>query len=387
MQIAVSHIEGFDAFPLRAPIRQALAAMGYERPTEIQARAIPPLLAGRDVLAQAQTGTGKTAAFGIPLANGLRPEDRYPQALVLAPTRELALQIAEELGRITALLDVTVAVLYGGAKMGPQVAALESGAQIVVGTPGRILDHLRRGTLQLDRLSMVVLDEADRMLDMGFMPDVERILRRTPRARQTALFSATLPLVIRIIARRYMRDPVSIAVRPEQATVEEIEQLYYEVAEQDKPEGLLEVLEHQDPERAIVFCRTQAAVDRVARFLKRHGVLAAPIHGSLTQAVRERTLAQFRDGQLRVLVATNVAARGLDIPDVTHVINYDIPEDPESYVHRIGRTARMGRRGVAITFVAEWDLEAFEGIKKVAGEALQPRRLALYGAAPQHEVR
>src|SRR5919201_1625452 len=212
------------------------------------------------------------------------------------------------------------------------------------------------------------------------MPDVERILRRTPRSRQTTLFSATMPLVIRIMARRYMRDPAWIVVKPEQATVEEIEQVYYEVAEQDKPYALLELLKTQEPERAIVFRRTQVGVDRLVRFLHNHGVAAEAIHGSLTQVARERTLSRFRTGELKILVATNVAARGLDIPEVTHVINFDIPEEAESYIHRIGRTARMGRQGMEITFVAEWDLEAFEAIKKIANGGLQPRRLELYSA-------
>jgi len=262
--------------------------------------------------------------------------------------------------------------------MGPQLEALDKGAQVVVGTPGRILDHLRRRTLMLDRIELVVLDEADRMLDMGFMPDVEAILRRTPRRRQTALFSATMPLVIRILSRRYMRQPASVTVKPEQRTVEEVEQVYCEVAEKDKPYGLAEIIREEEPERAIVLCRTQMAVDRLTRFLQRQDIDAEAIHGALSQAIRERTLRRFREGDLKVLVATNVAARGLDIPEVSHVINYDIPEESESYVHRIGRTARMGREGVAITFVAEWDEKSLAEIKKVADGALREERLSLY---------
>jgi ATP-dependent RNA helicase DeaD len=370
----------FQSLGLSEPVERALSDMGYEQPTEIQARAIPVLLDGRDLMGQAQTGTGKTAAFGVPLANRLRPEDRYPQALVLAPTRELAVQISAELARITVHLGVRVATIYGGARMGPQLDALEAGAQVVVGTPGRIIDHLRRGTLGLERVGLVILDEADRMLDMGFMPDVERILRTTPRRRQTALFSATMPLVIRIMARRHMRDPIWIQVKPEQPTVEEVEQVYYDVAEQDKPAAMLEVIETYEPERMIVFCRTQVAVDRLTRFLQRRGVKAEAIHGSLSQALRERTLRRFRTGDLRVLIATNVAARGLDIPEISHVVNYDIPEETESYIHRIGRTARMGRQGVAITFVAEWDQQAFRAIQKVAKGEIQSRRLRMYSA-------
>lgn len=216
------------------------------------------------------------------------------------------------------------------------------------------------------------------MLDMGFMPDVERILRQTPRKRQTALFSATIPLVVRILARRHMREPAWTVVKPEQATVDEVEQVYYEVAEQDKPYGLVEVLNEEQPERAIVFRRTQIGVDRLTRFLRSHGVEAEAIHGSLTQAARERTLQRFRDGNLHVLVATNVAARGLDIPEITHVVNFDMPEETDSYIHRIGRTARMGRKGMAITFVAEWDHDAFAAIKKVTNGELKARRLAMY---------
>jgi ATP-dependent RNA helicase DeaD len=380
MQLAAITQQGFRSFPISRSIEQALADMGYSEPTEIQTRAIPVLLAGRDLMAQAQTGTGKTAAFGIPVAERVRSDARYPQALILAPTRELAQQIAEELTRIAAHQDIRIVTIYGGARMGAQLEALEAGPQVVVGTPGRVLDHLRRGTLRLERIESVVLDEADRMLDMGFMPDVERILRRTPRDRQTSLFSATMPLVVRIIARRYMRDPSWIVVKPEQVTVEEVEQFYYEVAEQDKPHGLLEILRAEQPQRALVFRRTQAGVDRLVRFLNQNGIQAEPIHGSLPQSIRERTLDRFRAGQLSVLVATNVAARGLDIPEVSHVVNFDIPEEAESYIHRIGRTARMGREGMAITFVAEWDQEPLAAIKKATNGALQPKRLQMYSA-------
>jgi superfamily II DNA/RNA helicase len=375
---APERVVAFGGLSLTAQTARALDEMAYHEPTEIQALAIPLLLEGKDVVGQAQTGTGKTAAFGIPMVERIDPEMLVVQALVLAPTRELASQIALELGRIGRRRGVRVAAIYGGASMGGQLRDLARGAQVVVGTPGRILDHLKRGTLSFESVSYLVLDEADRMLDMGFMPDVERILRRTPRSRQTALFSATIPTVIRIIARRHMRDAVTVQVKPEERTVKEVEQVYYEVAERDKPEALRVVLQEQAPERAMVFCRTQIAVDRLTRILRRDGLAVEAIHGSMGQAQRERVLADFRRGAIRLLVATNLAARGLDIPEVSHVINYDIPEEGESYVHRIGRTARMGREGMAITFVAEWDEKSLSEIKKVANGSLRHERLSLY---------
>jgi len=353
--------------------------MGYSQPTEIQAAAIPLLLAGRDLMGQAQTGTGKTAAFGIPLVELIDPQVPSVQALVLAPTRELAMQISEEIGRLARYREIRIATVYGGAAMGRQVLDLKNGAQVVVGTPGRILDHLSRGTMRLDAVRYLVLDEADRMLDMGFMPDVERILRRTPRSRQTSLFSATMPLVVRILARRHMREPDWVHVKPEEQLVSDVEQIYYEVAEQDKPAGLDLILREQEPQRALIFRRTQVGVDRLTRYLRSRGYQVEALHGSMNQQHRERVIADFRSGDLHLLVATNVAARGLDIPEVSHVINYDIPEERDSYVHRIGRTARMGREGVAITFVAEWDDAPLAEIKKVTNGSLRQERLALYG--------
>lgn len=376
MQVAHA---GFGALELSEPVARALAEMGYREPTEIQAATIPPLMAGRDVMGQAQTGTGKTAAFGIPLIEMVDPEVAAVQALVLAPTRELAMQISEELGRLAKHSRLDVALIYGGAPMARQLLELKNGAQVVVGTPGRILDHLSRGTMRLNDVRFVVLDEADRMLDMGFMPDVERILRRTPRSRQTALFSATIPQVVRVMARRHMREPAWIQVKPEERTVAEVDQIYYEVAEQDKAQGLGLVLEEHKPERAIIFRRTQIGVDKLTRFLGSRGFEVEAIHGNMSQQHRERVMADFRRGDLRLLVATNVAARGLDIPEVTHVINYDIPEEAESYIHRIGRTARNGREGVAITFVSEWDGGSLAEIKKAVNGSLREERLALYG--------
>jgi len=372
-------LRSFDELDLSEPLARALDEMGYDGPTEIQAVAIPVLLSGRDVVGQAQTGTGKTAAFGIPMIEMLDPELVEVQAIVLAPTRELALQISKEIAKIGAHTGLRLATIYGGAPMSKQLVELQRGAQVVVGTPGRILDLISRGALNLREVRFLVLDEADRMLDMGFMPDVEKILRRTPRSRQTALFSATIPTVVKIMARRHMRDAQTIQVRPEERTVAEVDQIYYEVAERDKLEALLRVLDEQKPERAMIFCRTQYAVDRLTRVLRSRGVPVEAIHGSMGQNQRERTMADFRRGDLTLLVATNVAARGLDIPEVSHVVNYDIPEEGESYIHRIGRTARAGRTGVAITFVAEWDEKAFREINKAVKGAIRPERLSLYG--------
>jgi ATP-dependent RNA helicase DeaD len=353
--------------------------MGFERPTEIQSRVIPLLLDSRDVVGQAQTGTGKTAAFGIPLIEGIDETLPVTQALVLAPTRELAIQIGEELRKIGRYIEgLTVATIYGGAGYARQFEDLKAGAHVVVGTPGRVLDHLGRGTLRLDQVDYLVLDEADRMLDMGFLPDVERILRRTPRERQTALFSATVPTVIRILSRRYMHDPATVQVRPQQLTVDEVEQVYYEVAERDKVDGLLSLIEQDPPERAMIFRQMKVGVDRLVVALKRRGLPVAAIHGDMTQRVREHVLRDFREGKLTYLVATDVAARGLDIPEVSHVFNFDIPEDSEAYVHRIGRTARAGRSGRAITFVGEWDADKLPPIQKLVGHRLERKLLPIY---------
>jgi ATP-dependent RNA helicase DeaD len=377
-EVLVPTDNGFAGFELRPELQAALVAMGYAEPTEIQAQVLGPLLAGRDVMGQAQTGTGKTAAFGIPIVERADPGRAEVQALILAPTRELAAQIADELGRLAQFRGLGIALLYGGAAMGPQLDALQNGAQIVVGTPGRVLDHLGRGTLDLQRVGVLILDEADRMLDMGFMPDVERIIRHIPRRRQTALFSATMPLVMRVLGRRHMREPIWVRVRPEETTVAEVEQFYFEVADRDKGVALLEILKEQQPERAIVFRRTKIGVDRLVRFLVQRGVPVEALHGDMQQRTRERVLADFRTGKLQLLVATDVAARGLDVPEVTHVINADIPDAAEAYVHRIGRTARMGREGTAITFVSEWDGEALAAIQKATGGALKRGRLNLY---------
>jgi ATP-dependent RNA helicase DeaD len=370
---------GFAELMLSNEIAQAIRDMGFQQPTEIQSRVIPLLLDGRDVVGQAQTGTGKTAAFGIPLIEGIDEDVPHTQALVLAPTRELAIQIGEELRKLARYIPaIRIATIYGGAGYNRQFEDLKAGAQVVVGTPGRVIDHLQRGTLKLDQVDYLILDEADRMLDMGFLPDVERILRRTPRERQTALFSATVPTVIRILSRRYMHDPATVQVKPQEVTVEAVEQSYYEVADRDKVDGLLSLVDEDPPERAMIFRQTKLGVDRLAGNLKRRGLGVAAIHGDMSQRIRERVLDDFRAGKLRYLIATDVAARGLDVPEVSHVFNYDIPEDPEAYIHRIGRTARAGRTGRAITFVGEWDFDKLGPIQRLVGERLERRLLPMY---------
>jgi ATP-dependent RNA helicase DeaD len=291
----------------------------------------------------------------------------------------LAIQIGEELRKIGKYIPgINIVTIYGGSSYGRQFDGLKEGAHVVVGTPGRVLDHIGRGTLKLDKVEYLILDEADRMLDMGFLPDVERILRRTPRDRQTALFSATVPTVIRILSRRYMHNPATVHVQPQQITVEEVEQVYYEVADRDKVEGLISIIEQDKPERAMIFRQTKLGVDRLEANLRRRGLAVAAIHGDMSQKVREDVLGQFREGKLTFLIATDVAARGLDIPEVSHVFNFDIPEDSEAYIHRIGRTARAGRKGRAVLFVGEWDSDKLPPIQKLVGERLTRQLLPMY---------
>ena len=362
-------------------IARSLERMGFTTPTEVQARSIPPLRRGEDLIGQAQTGTGKTAAFGIPIVEKIDPSSVHVQALVLTPTRELCVQVTEEIARIGQFRGVQTVAIYGGSSMDRQVEALKRGAQVVVGTPGRVLDLVRRGELRLDRVSTVILDEADRMLDMGFIVDVETILARCPRERQTALFSATMPYAILRICDRFMkRNPANVTVRPDLRTVETVRQLVYFVAEQDKVAALVELNEKYGFDRLLVFRHTQIGVDRLAATLKRRGKNVAALHGGLSQRERDRTLAAFREGRIQFLVATNVASRGLDITDLPYVLSFDIPEDADTYVHRIGRTGRAGKEGTAITFVGEWDLDAWETIKNEVGARVEEGELNLYHA-------
>ena len=359
-----------------APIKRALDEMRYESPTPIQELVVEPLLDGEDVVGQAQTGTGKTAGFGIPIAELVDAREPFVQALVLVPTRELARQVTDEVAEICRYRGTQVVPVYGGARIGPQITALQNGAQVVVGTPGRVIDLLDRGVLRLDRARMVVLDEADQMLDIGFLPDVRRILRSTPRSRQTALFTATIPTMIKRLIYSYLKEPQTFRVGEESEPVEQVTQRYCEVASRDKLTALLNVLD--EDEQTLVFRRTQDDVDWLVRTLGRRKVKAAAIHGGLPQGERNAVMQQFRSGALKLLVSTNLTSRGIDVPTVENVINYDIPESVEEYVHRIGRTARMGREGTALTFVSEWDLDFFDAIKAHVGDDLQPLELGLY---------
>ncbi len=348
---------GFGGLDLDARLLRTIAALGYEEPTPIQREAIPPLLAGRDLLAEAPTGTGKTAAFALPMLQriplGTAGEGRA-SALVLVPTRELAMQVAEALHAYGRELGARVLPVYGGQPIGQQLRGLRRGVDIVVATPGRAVDHLKRGSLRFDEVAVVILDEADEMLDMGFAEDLETILAATPPERQTALFSATISTTITRIARKHLREPARITVHAERATeggAPRVRQVAYVVRRTDKLAALCRILDVEDPTSTLVFARTRGEVDDLAEALSARGHDAGALHGGLIQEARDRMMGRFRDGSLDVLVATDVAARGLDIEHVSHVVNYDVPSDPDAYVHRIGRTGRAGREGVAITLV------------------------------------
>ncbi len=342
----------FEEFNISEKMLQAIEDMGFEEPTPIQVSTIPAILEGRDVTGQAQTGTGKTAAFGIPAIERVDPGSRETQVLVLSPTRELAIQIAEEFARLAKHHGgINTLPIYGGQPIERQFKGLQRGAQIVVGTPGRVLDHLDRGTLSFASVRLVVLDEADQMLDMGFREDIEKILDETPKDRQTVLFSATLPRPILDISKRFQREPEFISVARREVTVPQIEQLYLEVRSRDKLEILSRLLDMYDPDLTLIFVNTKQGVDDLTAHLQARGYFAEGLHGDMKQALRDRVMAKFRAGTIDILVATDVAARGIDVEDVDMVINYDVPQDIEYYIHRIGRTARAGRAGRAITFV------------------------------------
>ncbi|HET7845588.1 MAG TPA: DEAD/DEAH box helicase, partial [Xanthomonadales bacterium] len=366
----------FASLGLSAPVLEALAAVGYESPSPIQAATIPPLLEGRDVLGQAQTGTGKTAAFALPALSKLALDQRLPQVLVLAPTRELAIQVAEAFQRYAAKLPgFHVLPIYGGQAYGPQLGGLRRGAHVVVGTPGRMIDHLDRKSLDLSQVRWLVLDEADEMLRMGFIDDVEKILKSVPAERQTALFSATMPPPIKRIAQTYLRDPVEVTIAAKTRTATTVRQRYWLVSGMHKLDALTRILEAETFDGMIVFARTKQATEELAERLEARGFSAAAINGDIQQQQRERTIARLKDGQLDILVATDVAARGLDVERISHVVNYDIPYDSESYVHRIGRTGRAGRSGDAISFVTPRERGLLNRIEKTTKQPLTQMQL------------
>jgi ATP-dependent RNA helicase DeaD len=351
----------FEDLQVTEPVLKAIHKMGWAEPTPVQEGTIPLLLDGNDVIAQAQTGTGKTAAFGIPIIQSIGP-GRYPAALILCPTRELAVQVSEEIKRLSANLDLEILAVYGGAGMEPQLEALSKGVDIVVGTPGRVIDHIRRGTLVLKEVRFMVLDEADRMLDMGFIEDITFILSKVPKDRQTMLFSATIPGEIRKLAEEHMKSPQVVSVSEDELVLPNTKQMYFAVGRKNKIWALCRVLDKEKP-KAIVFAQTKHMVDIIENRLTSYGYPAAAIHGDLTQARREKVLTDFRSGKIKVLIATDVAARGLDIEGVNYVINYDIPDSPDTYVHRIGRTGRAGKEGKAITFVSNDEMHLLEAIQ------------------------
>ncbi len=382
----------FSDLDLIEPLLRALSAKNYIEPTPIQARAIPPLLSGKDLLGVAQTGTGKTAAFGLPILQHLsesrsRAGARATRALVLAPTRELAIQIAEEVRAYGRHLNLRQAVIFGGVGQHPQVKALARGVDIVIATPGRLLDLLGQGHLRLDRVTHFVLDEADRMLDMGFIHDVRRIVAALPKRRQTAFFSATMPQQVARLAGDILTDPLRVEVTPSATTVEKVEQRVFFVETANKRALLAQVLKDPALHRVIVFSRTKHGANRIAEQLEKRGVDAAAIHGNKSQGARQRALEGFKSGRTRILVATDIAARGIDVDEVSHVINFDLPNEPESYVHRIGRTARAGATGIALSFCDAGEREYLRDIEKLTGQRLDivdehPFHAAAMSAAP-----
>ncbi|WJW74813.1 DEAD/DEAH box helicase [Thiohalobacter sp. IOR34] len=366
----------FQDMDLPPPLLRALAEVGYEAPSPIQAASIPPLLAGRDLLGQAQTGTGKTAAFALPLLARIDSRLRQPQLLVLAPTRELAIQVAEAFQRYARYLpDFHVLPIYGGQSYDIQLRQLKRGVQVVVGTPGRVMDHMRRGTLKLDALKALVLDEADEMLRMGFIDDVNWVLEQTPAGRQVALFSATMPREIRKVAQQHLNEPVEVKIDKRVATAETIRQRYWPVSGLHKLDALTRLLEVEPYDAMLVFVRTKTATVELAEKLEARGHAAEALNGDIPQKLRERTVERLKNGQLDILVATDVVARGLDVARISHVINYDIPHDVEAYIHRIGRTGRAGRSGEAILFVASRERRLLRAIEKTIGQPIEPMQM------------
>lgn len=365
----------FEDFGLHPDILKGISDIGFEEPSPVQAECIPAVLRGEDVIGQAQTGTGKTAAFGIPVLDRIQTSVNQVQSIILTPTRELAIQVSEELRRIGRPKRVKTLPIYGGQSIGRQVKILQQGVQVVIGTPGRLLDHLRRGTLNVEAVETIVLDEADEMLDMGFIDDIESVLKFVPKDRQLLLFSATMPPVIRQLANKYMRKPRYITINRGDVSVPMIKQTYYRVLENNKVDALCRILDSEEVNLGIIFCRTKKGVDDLSDALQARGYLAGGLHGDLQQHQRDRVMNAFRNSEIELLVATDVAARGIDVGSVTHVINYDIPQDVESYVHRIGRTGRAGRAGVALTLVTPREMKQLRTIEEETGNRLKAKEL------------
>lgn len=353
----------FSKFKLHKDLIKAINDLGFEEPSPIQEVSIPLILDKKDMIGQAQTGTGKTAAFGIPMVEQVYRKP-FLQGIVLTPTRELAIQVSQELGKIAKYKGLKILPIYGGQPIGRQIRALKQGTNIVIGTPGRVLDHIKRQTLPLNNIKILVLDEADEMLDMGFIDDIEEIIKNTPEKRQTLLFSATMPYEVKKMANRYLNNYKFVSVNHGDVTVPSIRQVYYKVLENNKLDSLCRILDHQEVGLGLIFCRTKKSVAELTESLQARGYIASGLHGDLSQYQREKVMKSFREKSIEYMVATDVAARGIDVGNVTHVINYDIPQDPESYVHRIGRTGRAGKEGIAITLVTPREIKQLRNIEQ-----------------------
>ncbi|TQD29248.1 DEAD/DEAH box helicase [Methanolobus vulcani] len=365
----------FKDLHLSRNLEKAIEELGFEEPTPIQSQAIPFIMEGRDVIGQAQTGTGKTAAFGIPALEMVNPNSKKTQALVLCPTRELANQVAEEMGKLAKYLNVKILPVYGGQNIDRQIKALRKGVQIVIGTPGRVMDHIERKTLKLNGVDMIVLDEADEMLDMGFREDIETILSSVPETRQTIFFSATMPKPILRLTKQYQQNPTHVKTIHKVVTAPNMEQSYFEVKHHMKPDVLCRMIDIYDVKSSLVFCNTKKMVDDLVTTLKARGYLADGLHGDMKQTQREKVMASFRKGEIETLVATDVAARGIDVENIEVVFNFDMPQDEESYVHRIGRTGRAGRQGKALTFVTAREIYKIKNIQKYTKTKVKCKRV------------